>query len=61
MGREKPEGRELLLRVERGWKPGVEYRKSTPPQKQLERKWKIGNGAGTELTKKGERSGFKLH
>ena len=42
--REAAEGRELLLLVERGQRWGrEEYRKSTPPQKQLERKWKIGN------------------
>ena len=39
------EGRELLLLTESGWRlgRGAEYGKSTPPQKQLERKWKIGN------------------
>ena len=30
-------------REDRDWAGWGEYRKSTPPQKQLERKWKIGN------------------
>ena len=30
-------------REDRDWVGGGEYGKSTPPQKQLERKWKIGN------------------
>ena len=33
---------------------GAEYGKNTPPQKQLERKWKIGN-SHQDSTKKGER------
>ena len=39
------EGREWFLHMERGRRlgRGGEYGKSTPPQKQLERKWKIGN------------------
>ena len=36
--RKAMEGTELLLWVERGWRQGAEYRKSTPPQKELERK-----------------------
>ena len=42
---EAAEGREPLLWAERGQRlgRGAEYGKSTPPQKQLERKWKIGN------------------
>ena len=41
---------------------GGAYGKSSPPQKQLERKWKIRNSAGTELKReKGERRGFKFH
>ena len=45
LGKEKPAvGREPLLKVERGWRLGLRrIRESTPPQKQLERKWKIGN------------------
>ena len=34
---------------------GGEYEKSTPPQKQLERKWKMETATGTELKReKGE-------
>ena len=46
LGREKPAaGREQPLQAERGRRlgGGGAYRKSTPPQKQRERKWKIGN------------------
>ena len=43
LGRKAAMGRELLLWVERGQRLRGEYRKSTPPQKQLERKWKTGN------------------
>ena len=47
LGREKlAADRKPPLQVERGrdWAGGGEYGKSTPPQKQLERKGKIGNG-----------------
>ena len=44
MGRERTET----------WGVGGEFGKSTPPQKQLERKWKIGNSR-RDYTKKGER------
>ena len=45
LGREKPAvGKELPLQVERGQRLGWgRIRESTPSQKQLERKWKIGN------------------
>ena len=53
---EAPKGREPLLRAERGWRLGTggAYGKNTPPKKQLERKWKIGN-SHRDSTKKGER------
>ena len=56
LGSEKAqEGRCFCKRREDGdWVGGREYKKSTPPQKQLERKWKIGNGH-RDQTKKGER------
>ena len=44
-------GRERMELAMRG---EGEYGKSTPPQKQLERKWKIGN-SHKDQTKKGER------
>ena len=56
--------REPLLRVERAWRlgRGVENGKITPPQKQMERKWKIRNSHRAKLkTEKGERRGFKFH
>ena len=45
LGEQEGTGREVLLQAERGQRLGEvrEYGKSTPPQKQLERKWKIGN------------------
>ena len=52
--RKAMEGREVLLCVERGWRQWRKYRKSTPPQKQLERNWKIGN-SHRDSTKKGEK------
>ena len=61
--RKDAEGREPLLCVERQDGDGdVEYGKNTPPQKQLDRKWKIGNSHRIEKKReKGERKGFKFH
>ena len=62
LGEREGMGREVLLQVERGRTEWGEYGKSTPPQKQLERKWKLETAAGTKLKREtGERRGVKFH
>ena len=59
LGELEASGREVILWMERAQRRGGgrEYRKSIPPQKQLERNWKTGNSHREKLEReKGQRT-----